>query len=91
MHFYRCVVWQQTSYISVILLGADLIENSFPPVEVCLPIRCLATLWPPTLQHYYTSITIGIKKIFTNSIVAEKIILVEKTLFLQVQTPVTIF
>jgi hypothetical protein len=28
MHDYSCVAWQQTSYISVLLLGADRIENT---------------------------------------------------------------
>jgi hypothetical protein len=28
MHVYLCVAWQQTSYISVLLLGADRIENT---------------------------------------------------------------
>jgi hypothetical protein len=37
MHVYRCVAWQQTSYISVFLLGADRKETSFSIVEVCLP------------------------------------------------------
>jgi hypothetical protein len=38
MHVYSCVAWQQISYISVLLLGADCIENSFPSVvaSVCV-------------------------------------------------------
>jgi hypothetical protein len=30
MHVYRCVAWQQASFISMPLLGADRTENSFP-------------------------------------------------------------
>jgi hypothetical protein len=38
-------------YISVLLLGADRIENSLPIVEVYLPSRFLAKLWPSTLRY----------------------------------------
>jgi hypothetical protein len=29
MHVYSCVAWQQTSYIAVLWLGTDRIENRF--------------------------------------------------------------
>jgi hypothetical protein len=30
MHVYSCIAWQQTSYIFVLLLGVDRIENTVP-------------------------------------------------------------
>jgi hypothetical protein len=36
MHVYSCVAWQHTSYMSVLLLGADRIENSFPSIVACI-------------------------------------------------------
>jgi hypothetical protein len=33
--------------------GADPIENSLSIVEVSLPSRCLATLWPSTFQYVH--------------------------------------
>jgi hypothetical protein len=35
--------------------GADPIENSVSIVEICLPSRCLAALWPSTLQYHFAS------------------------------------
>jgi hypothetical protein len=32
IYVYSCVAWQQTNYISVLLLGADIIENSFSSI-----------------------------------------------------------
>jgi hypothetical protein len=58
MHVYRCVTWLQTSYISVLWLDADCIENSLSFVEVCLLSRCLATpcvciIFRPCVLHIY--------------------------------------
>jgi hypothetical protein len=38
MHVYRCVAWQQTSYISVLLLSGDRTENSFPSIIVFIRV-----------------------------------------------------
>jgi hypothetical protein len=38
MHVYGCVAWQQISYISVSLFGANRIENSFPSVVTCIRV-----------------------------------------------------
>jgi hypothetical protein len=38
MHVYRCVAWQQTSCTSVLLLGADHMENSFPSIVACIRV-----------------------------------------------------
>jgi hypothetical protein len=38
MHVYSCIAWQQTSYISILLLGADRIENSFPSIVISIHV-----------------------------------------------------
>jgi hypothetical protein len=55
IHVCRFVAWQQTSYISVLLLGPDSIENTVSLLlllaETCLQKRCLVTRWPNPLQY----------------------------------------
>jgi hypothetical protein len=44
MQVYICVAWQQTSYISVVLLGADSIENTVS--LLLLPLFVFTELLP---------------------------------------------
>jgi hypothetical protein len=44
MHVYICVAWQQTSYVSVLLLGADRIENTVS--LLLLPVFVFTKLLP---------------------------------------------
>jgi hypothetical protein len=55
MHVYSYVVWQQTSYSSVLLLSEDSIEKTQFPyyccLYSCLQSSCLATRWSNPLQY----------------------------------------
>jgi hypothetical protein len=52
MHVYSCVAWQQTSCISVLLLGADCIENSFPSIVASVRVY-RAVAWQRVHQIRY--------------------------------------
>jgi hypothetical protein len=52
MHVYSCVVWQQTSYISVLLLDADRTENSFPSIVASIRVY-RAVAWQRVDQIRY--------------------------------------
>jgi hypothetical protein len=57
IHVYSCVAWWQISYSSVLLLGADGMENTFSLnccLYSCLQSCCLATRWSKPLQYYLT-------------------------------------
>jgi hypothetical protein len=49
--------------------GADYIENSLS-VEVCLPSRCLATLWANPLQYYKLRYFPGVWKEYVRSLIS---------------------
>jgi hypothetical protein len=53
IYVYSCVPWQQTSHSSVLLLGADCTENSFPSVFVCINVY-KAVAWQCVDQIRYT-------------------------------------
>jgi hypothetical protein len=44
MHVYSCVAWQQTSYVSVLLLGVDLTEDTVS--LLLLPVFVFTKLLP---------------------------------------------
>jgi hypothetical protein len=52
MHVYRWVSWQQTSYISVLLLGADGIENSVSCIVASIRVY-KAVAWQRVDYIYY--------------------------------------
>jgi hypothetical protein len=52
MHDYICVAWQQPSYISVLLLGADRTENSFSSIVASVRIY-RAVAWQQDDQFRY--------------------------------------
>jgi hypothetical protein len=52
MHVYYSVALQQTSYISVLLPGADRIENNFPSIVACIRVY-KAVAWQSVDQFCY--------------------------------------
>jgi hypothetical protein len=57
MHVYSCVAWQQISYISMLLLGADCIENSFPSIVATVRVY-RAVAWQCVDQICYIAFSL---------------------------------
>jgi hypothetical protein len=55
MHVYRCISWQQVSYISVFLLGADCMEKHLPSSVACIRVY-RAVAWQRVDQIRYNTL-----------------------------------